>query len=163
MSEAAGSACFELSVAPEAITIASVRRFLGELCARLLSNREITSKVLVATHELLDNSIRHSSSQAASGIRVELHRSVQDVRVVIVTRNHASDVRKSELTRIIDEVHASSERASFYQVLLERVAKGIDGAGLGLGRVHVEADFDLSVRFEEDVVIVRAEGRFPLT
>ena len=168
-----GVASFELSVTPDAILVATVRRFVGDLCGRVLADAEVTSKVIVATHELLDNAIRYASRGAAappeeaapsgvSSIRVELRRVGVEVSVVIVTRNRVNDDRRRDLERVIDAMRSSDDRATFYKALLDRAAQGGEGAGLGLGRVHVEADFELSACFEADQIVVRAEGRFPL-
>lgn len=169
-------ASFELCVAPDAILdggphaphprppaiIPTVRRFVAELCRRVVADAEITSKVMVATHELLDNAVRYASRDI-SGIRVELQRHDEGIGVVIVTRNRISDDRRRELSTVIDELRKSPDRGGFFQKLLYRAARRTDGAGLGLGRVHAEADLELSSRYEGDIVVVRAEGRFPLT
>ncbi len=154
-------AAFEMSVAPDAILVSSVRRFVGELCARTLKNQDITSRVMVAVHELLDNAVRHCSSDTC-GIRLEMQQASGDFTVVVVTKNRANDDRRSQLERLLDEMRASGDSATFYQVLFERVARGTVGAGLGLGRIHEEAGFTVSSRCEDDVVFVRAEGRFPV-
>jgi Histidine kinase-like ATPase domain len=153
---------FELSLVPDATLITTVRRFVGELCTRVLADADITSRVVVATHELLDNAVRYASRDA-SGIRVELQRLGEKVKVVIVTKNRLSDERGRRLRGLLDEMRASSDRAHFYRELLGRVARRVDGSGLGLGRVHAESELDVSGRFEEDLVLVRAEGAFPLT
>ncbi|MBX3198054.1 MAG: ATP-binding protein [Labilithrix sp.] len=150
------STAFELSVSPDPTLIASVRRFVAELCGRVLADGDITARVVVATHELLDNAVRYATRDA-SRIRVELHHLGADVGVVIVTKNRLDEDRGRDLRRLLDDMKASSDRRAYYTALMRRVA---DGAGLGLGRVHAEAGLDLSGRFEEDSVLIRAEGRF---
>ena len=161
-SEGNSVSSFELSVAPDAILVAAVRRFVGDLCARVLADAEITSKVMVATHELLDNAIRYSSREDASAIRVEIRRLGVDASVLIITKNRAHDDRRRDLERVLQEMNANDSQSTFYEAVLDRAARGVDGAGLGLGRVHVEADFRLTAQLEGEQVVVRAEGRFPL-
>ena len=59
------------------------------------------------------------------------------------------------------EMRMGVGRDAFYQVLLHRTAKRKEGSGLGLGRIHAEAELDLSCQIDGDVVQLRAEGRFP--
>ncbi|MCW5835279.1 MAG: ATP-binding protein [Labilithrix sp.] len=153
------STAFELSVWPDPTIIASVRRFVAELCGRVLADGDITARVVVATHELLDNAVRYATRDA-SRIRVELHHLDRDVGVVIATKNRIDEDRGRELRRRLDEMRASSDRGAYYRALLRRAAEGVEGAGLGLGRVHAEAGLDVSGRFDDDSVLIRAEGRF---
>lgn len=158
----AGGVFFELNLlSPDTALLATVRRFVGELSGRVLADADVTSKIVLATHELLDNAIRHAAKDE-SGIRVELRRPSNFVDVVIVTKNRAADERRRVLELLLGEMHACSDRADYYQKLLDRVARRTDGAGLGLGRVYAESELDLSVRFEEGIVTTRAEGRLAL-
>jgi hypothetical protein len=158
-----GVSFFELSLfSPDMTLIATVRRFVSDLCTRAFDDDDITSRVVVATHELLDNAVRYSSRDA-SGIRVELQRVGDEVDVHIITRNRFDEAHGRELERLLDEMRASSDRATFYQTLIRRVAKRSEnGSGLGLGRVHAEAELDLDSRFDTGIVHICAEGRFPL-
>ena len=157
--ESAGTvASFELVLTSDETLVATVRRFVGELCVRVLVDPDITSRVVVATHELLDNAVRHAVSDA-SGIRVEVARFGEEVGVVILTRNRIDDDRSRMLQGLLDTMHSSADRGAFYCDLLARAARK-EGAGLGLGRVYAEAGMNVSSRREQDVVIVRAEGRF---
>jgi hypothetical protein len=177
---------FELAIAPDQTLVATVRRFVGELCARVLDDPDITSRVIVATHELLDNAVRHASTPwsvfgdtSALGstnvlamtrssadalahtttIRVELERHSDDVGVVIQTRNRIDADRGRMLKRLFEEMQAASDRAAFYRELIGRAAR-MDGWGLGLGRVYAEAGMDLTRRLEDDIVVIRAQGRY---
>ncbi|MDF2693332.1 MAG: hypothetical protein K0S65_1715 [Labilithrix sp.] len=157
--ESAGTvASFELVLTSDETLVATVRRFVGELCVRVLIDPDVTSRVVIATHELLDNAVRHAAGDA-SGIRVELARFGEEVGVVIVTRNRIDEVHGRVLQGVLDEMHTSADRETFYRDLLGRVAR-MDGSGLGLARVFAEAGMNVSSRREEDVVILRAEGWF---
>jgi len=152
---------FELSLSPDAPLVVTVRRFVGELCGRFVADGDVTSRVIVATHELLDNAVRYASGDVTR-IRVELHRLAEEIGVVIVTKNRLDEDRSRQLDSILGEMNASSDRAVYYRDLVRRAAEQVERSGLGLGRVHAEAGLDVSGRFEEDSVLIRAEGRFRL-
>lgn len=160
-SPATTMASFELTVAPEITTTPTVRRFVGELCARSLANPEAVSKVVVALHELLDNALR-CASRASAAVRVDIARVGNEVAVTIVTRNRTDRERWQRLERLLEEMRTTSDRATFFQTLLDRVARGNEDVGLGLGRVYAEAEFQLSGRYDGDEVVVGAEARFPM-
>ncbi|MBX3220153.1 MAG: ATP-binding protein [Labilithrix sp.] len=159
MAKTGTSTSFELSVSPAPTLVASVRRFVAELCGRVLADGDIAARVVVATHELLDNAVRYAT-QDASRIRVELHHVGDDVGVVIVTKNRLDEDRGRELQRLLDAMQASPDRGAYYRDLMRQAVARLDGPGLGLGRVHAEAGLDLCGRFEEGTVLIRAEGRF---
>jgi anti-sigma regulatory factor (Ser/Thr protein kinase) len=150
----------ELSFSPNASLISTVRRFVGEFYQRVLGDADLTSRLEVATHELLENAVRYSAD-AQSTIRVAVKREAGEIDVVIDTRNRARMENVGELKQLLEELHGSSDRAGFYQVLMKRTAKRKVGSGLGLGRIFAESELDLSARFEEDIVHLRASGRFP--
>lgn len=155
------AARLELRVLPDAALVATVRRFVGDLSSRVIIDREITSRVTVATHELLDNATRYSSDGCL--LLVELKRAGNEAGVVIVTENQVNEDHQRQLARLVEEMRASSDSSAYYRDLIRQVAQRKDGAGLGLGRVHAESELAVSSTFEGDVVRIRAEGRFSLT
>jgi hypothetical protein len=150
-----------MSVTRDTTLIATVRRFVGELCMRVLDDPNVTSRVVVATHEMLDNAVRYASREG-SQIRVTVQRVRDEANVVIDTTNGLDADRARDLQRVLDELRAGSDRPALYLSLIRRAARREGGSGLGLGRVYAESELDLSGRFEDDVVHLRAEGRFSL-
>lgn len=161
-SSESGVTHLELRLAPDATVVATVRRFIGELCARVLGDADVTSRVVVATHELLDNASRYASREGCL-LRVEVQRKGNEALIVIVTENRISADRVREINALVEEMDASSDRSAFYQTLLRRSAKRKEGSGLGLGRVHAESELTLTTVFVDDLVRIRAEGRFSLS
>ncbi|HVH47575.1 MAG TPA: hypothetical protein VM925_34805, partial [Labilithrix sp.] len=96
-----------------------------------------------------------------SSIHVGFSRIGDGGRVVLLTKNRADGDRKVELTQFFDEMSMSTSRDAFYQTLLHRTMKRTEGSGLGLGRIHAEAEMDLSYQFEGDYVYLRAEANIP--
>lgn len=156
---------FELSAPRDAALIANVRRFVGELCQHLLEDSDIASRVVLATHEMLDNAVRHAAADrrsTPSQLKVTLKREDREASVVIDTTNAVDEARAATLRRVLDEIAQSTDRAEFYVALIRRIAARAEATWLGLGRVHAESELGLSGRFEEGLVHLRAEGRFPL-
>ena len=151
----------ELSFSPNVRLIATVRRFVGEFYVRVLNDENITSRLVVATHELLENAVRYSLD-GQSAIRIGVLRVEGGVKVTIETRNKTGDANLAELNALLAEMRVTQDRLSFYQVLMKRSSKRLDGSGLGLGRIHAESQMDLSCELEGDVVKLRAEAQFPL-
>lgn len=160
---------FELNALRDAALIANVRRFVGETCHHLLEDADICSRVVLATHEMLDNAIRHaanagSASQAteASRLKVTLQRDESEAVVAIETTNAIDEQHAATLRDVLAEIAQSSDREAFYVALIRRIADRAESSWLGLGRVHAESELGLSSRFEGGLVHLRAEGRFPL-
>ncbi len=149
----------ELSFSPNASLVPTVRRFVGEFYERVLGDAEVTSRLVVATHELLENAVRYSIDSQSS-IRIGVKKEAGMTHVRIDTRNRTADGNRNELASLLDEMKAAGNRDTFYQTLLRRSAKRTDGSGLGLGRIHAESEMDLSCRLDGDVVHLRAEAAF---
>jgi anti-sigma regulatory factor (Ser/Thr protein kinase) len=151
----------ELSFSPNVSLIGTVRRFVGEFYVRVLNDTNITSRLVVATHELLENAVRYSAD-GQSSIRIGVRRVGDSVKATIETRNKTMQANQAELSALLEEMRTTQDRLSFYQVLMKRSSKRQDGSGLGLGRIHAESEMDLSCELEGDIVKLRAEARFLL-
>jgi anti-sigma regulatory factor (Ser/Thr protein kinase) len=150
----------ELSFSPNVSLIATVRRFVGEFYVRILDDAELTSRLVVATHELLENAVRYSAD-GQSSIRIGVEQAGTDIKVSIETRNKTLDPNRKELDELLAEMRNTPDRDGFYQTLMARSSKRAHGSGLGLGRIHAESLMDLSSEIEGDIVKLRAEARFP--
>jgi anti-sigma regulatory factor (Ser/Thr protein kinase) len=159
MTSVTEDAYFELSFSPNVALVSTVRRFVSEFYAQVLSDEETTSKLAVATHELLENAVRYSKDGNTS-IRISVMKSNDLVRVQIETRNRADSTHVDNVRAAVDEVANAPDAATMYQTLMKRSAKRRDGSGLGLGRVRAETDLELASHVEKDLVHVTAVGRF---
>lgn len=151
----------ELSFSPNVNLIATVRRFVGDFYVKVLKDSNITSRLVVATHELLENAVRYSVD-GKSRIRISVSREGEggNVRVRIDTHNRTDAAHHRELDALLEELPHSSDRAKVYQRLLARSAKRETGSGLGLGRIYAESELDLRCCMEGDTVRLTAEGVF---
>jgi anti-sigma regulatory factor (Ser/Thr protein kinase) len=159
ITERGGDAHFELSFSPNVRLITSVRKFVGDFYERVLGDPDVTSRLVVATHELLENAVRYSVD-GKSSIRIGVVRDGDGVLVSIDTENRTNQTHTSELEALLAEMRASTDRASLYQTLLARSALREHGSGLGLGRIHAESEMDLTCDLQDGVVKMRASARF---
>ncbi len=118
----------ELSFSPNVSLIATVRRFVAEFYTRVLNDADVTSRLVVATHELLENAVRYSVD-GQSAIRIGVRRADESIHVTIETRNKTATANVAELTALLDEMTSAADRNGFYQVLMKRSSKRQDGSG----------------------------------
>ena len=142
-----------------------MRRFVGDLCLRVLEDADVTARVVVAAHELFDNALRHATD-GESRLRAEMTRSgPEEGTVLLATTNTVAADREEVLRAVLTEVATATDRAAFYQSLLRRVARRAPSeapVGLGIGRVHAESELLVRGSIVEGVVTIEARGRFPL-
>ena len=150
------TAYFEMSFSPNVALVSTVRRFVMEFYAQLLSDPEATSRLAVSTHELLENAVRYSFD-GKTDVRVGLSR--DDGMVTIDTRNRADPANIAAMRRAIDELSSAPDPSAYYQSLMRRNAKRTDGSGLGLARVWAESEMPVTYRVEDDHVFLRAIAR----
>jgi hypothetical protein len=156
---AEGDAHVEISFSPNVSLVSTVRRFVTDFYARVLADDEATSRVAMATHELLENAVRYSAD-GLSTVRVSVHRASGGAIVTIDTRNRAAAENVGVVVKAIEKLHAAGDPVAYYQLLIRETAQRKEGSGLGLGRVCAEADMTLSVEIEEgNVIHLRATAK----
>jgi hypothetical protein len=120
--------------------LSPVRRFVSEIVDRLIRRPEVSSRLEVAVHELVENSLRYSLGAGAL-IEIEVYDTVGKTRVVVRTTNRASTI----VDRLVDEMRAAEgDPIQYYLNALERTAASSHGSGLGLARVFAESGMRVS-------------------
>jgi anti-sigma regulatory factor (Ser/Thr protein kinase) len=153
-------ALFELRFSPSMALIATVRRFVTEFYAQVLADDDVSDRLAMATHELLENAARYGVD-GRSALDILLRRSADSVRVVIQTKNRVFPDDLARAMAALDGVIDASDPEAHYQSLFRRAATRTDGgSGLGLGRIRVEADLALSYDVADDVLRILATGTF---
>jgi two-component sensor histidine kinase len=135
-------AYFELRFSPNVTLVPTVRRFVTEFYTQVFKDDEGTSRIAVATHELLENAVKYSVDKSTR-IRIGVRRT-GDGRFVVT-------IETSNRARAADSlVH--------YQSVMRRNAKLTEGSGLGLARVSAETDMSLHCSVEGDTLFLTARG-----
>jgi hypothetical protein len=130
----------QVSFRPNVKLVSTVRKFTEEFYEHMLDDPEVTDKVALATHELLENAVAYASD-GETGVRVELGTD----ELVVKTWNRISPERLEALEQIFTEMNESEPNA-YYQMMLKKTAHRTDGSGLGLARVRAEAE--MAVTYE---------------
>jgi hypothetical protein len=143
---------------PELVSI--VRRFVSDFYDRTLADPDATSRVALATHELLENAVKYSRDGRAK-VRIEVSGEGELVRVRIKTKNRANPGDFEHIQRTIDEM-MSMDANVYYLSLMRKNAARTDGSGLGLARIHAEAEMAMSVKCKNGTITVSAETEVQL-
>ncbi len=145
---------FELTFRPTIPIISVVRNSVMRLYERVLENTDASARIALATHELLENTLRHSADgNAVLQIRVEGAGAPR--RVVIETRNRATPANIAELSAQAAEMSALDAQAYLMELML-RCSDSDEDGGLGLARVRAEAEMDIAIKTEGDCVSIVA-------
>src|SRR5688572_22067656 len=96
-------ALFELRFAPTIALVSTVRRFVSEFYVELLRDADVSHKLAMATHEMLENAVSYSSDRR-SELVVSLHRTGGQFIVSIRTKNRATGERLLKVRHALDEV-----------------------------------------------------------
>lgn len=142
----------ELSFRPTIQLITIVRHTVSNLYERILGDADASDRIALATHELLENTLRHSTDgNAFLNIRVDQG----PPRVTIETRNRATEEKIAGLVAQAAEMNSRDATDYFIDIMGRCAARDEDG-GLGLARIRAEAEMNISVETEGDCVTIIA-------
>jgi anti-sigma regulatory factor (Ser/Thr protein kinase) len=149
------SSAIRLTFRPTATLISSTRRFAGDVLSSVLRDPDSTSRIALVIHELLENTLKYSTDGHAL-LNVTVGDEVNGRRRVEVTaRNKATPEQAEDLGRRIHALAAADDPMELYVGLMRESAQR-SGSGLGLARIRVEGEMQLSCALEGDAVIVSA-------
>lgn len=142
---------FDAAILPSWSFVGPFRRFIAELLASTCSDEGHVSRVAMTVHELLENAVKYGRGSVK--VTVMLDRRGFASAIQVGTRT--SPERKSEAKARIEELRASPNPQAHYLRLMKRAAEQ-KSSGLGLARVAVEAEMDLSCHGEGDGFVIVA-------
>jgi hypothetical protein len=146
---------FRLTIRPTTTLITSTRRFAGDVLGSVLRDPDSTSRIALTIHELLENTLKYSTDgQALLHVTVGGDEGGRR-RVEVTARNRATPEQARDLGRRINALAAAEDPMALYADLM-RQSVHRSGSGLGLARIRVEGEMQLSCALEGDAVIVSA-------
>jgi len=144
-----------LSFRPTTTLVTSTRRFAGDMLGSVLRDPDSTSRIALTIHELLENTLKYSTDgQALLQVSVEDGENGRR-RVEVIAKNRATPEQARDLGRRIHALSVADDLMELYAGLMRESAQR-SGSGLGLARIRVEGEMQLSCALEGDSVIVSA-------
>lgn len=146
---------FEIRFRPTVTTINEARRMVAALYAPLVADVDVAHRIALATHELLENSLKYSVD-GATVLRIEVSHERGPRTITVETRNRTSMERKEGLIDTFEEMKHVGNANEFYLMTMKRTRNRRHGSGLGLARIWAEAEMRLALSFDGDEARVTA-------
>jgi hypothetical protein len=138
-------AAIRLDFRPRVELVASARQFVSDFFGSVLGDPDLSSRVALATHELLENVIKYSSDGRGS-FRIELADSDGGRVLRIIAANKTTAEQAHALEHLLEKLSSAPDPLIYYQELMRKAVTRKDtSAGLGLARIRAEGE--MSVRF----------------
>ena len=144
---------FHISFRPSIKLISTVRRFTEQFYDQTLDDRDMSERVALATHELLENAVAYAVDSEAA-VRVEIAADY----IVITTWNKTNPERVAELIAMIETINAAADPDGHYQAMMRKAAYRTDGSGLGLARIRAEAGMAITCELDGDRIRISARA-----
>ena len=148
------AAYFELNFRPNVALVSVVRRFVTEFYQRFLSDPDGTSRVALATHELLENAVKYSKDGETT-IRIEVEQTLPKT-VRILLRNRAEARHVASIRELLDGIAQADDSFAFYQKLIASKVKQKESSGLGLARISAEGEMKVAYAVSDDEITISA-------
>jgi hypothetical protein len=122
------------------------------------------SQVSMAAHELMENALVYGS-EGGSSFSIAIDPDPEDPAnrylVCIKTRNRAEPHQRAVVCKMLSALSEAEDPLEYYLGLMADSARRPEGSGLGLARIRVEAQMDLSCVVDGDELEVVAQARIP--
>lgn len=122
------------------------------------------SQLSMAAHELMENALVYGP-EGSSSFSIAIDPDPEDPAnrylVSIKTRNRADPHQQATVRQRLHALSEAEDPAAYYLGLMAASARCPEGSGLGLARIRVEAQMDLSCVVDGDELEVVARARIP--
>jgi hypothetical protein len=150
----------ELQFCPSPEFVPIVRRFVSTFYEKLLSRADVASRLALASHELLENTVKFSVDRVSS-IHLAVTRGDHEIAISIRTRNRASAADSTSANAIVRDIKRATDTFAYYQEVMRSSARRSDGSGLGLARISAEAEMTLDCEIDGDELVLVASAVVP--
>jgi len=151
---------FELEFTPNIRLVPIVRRFVSDFYGEVFEDAEVVARVALATHELMENAVRHNSGSEAR-LAVELRDVAGEKLISVRIGNPAWPADIDKLSRLLDAMGQAPDPLQFYLQMMGQTARQEEGSGLGLTRIRVEGEMQLSHTVQGEWVEITARTTCP--
>jgi hypothetical protein len=122
----------------------------------VVGDLDVSSRLALTTHELLENATKYSVDGAAHlFVQVDIPAGIVEVRV----RNRSTAAQIQRVRGSFDEIAAASDSGTLYATMMRRTAVLESGSGgLGLARIWAESEMTIRLTVTGDQVEIQAVG-----
>lgn len=151
---------FELEFTPNLRLVPIVRRFVSDFYGEVFDDDEVISRLALSTHELMENAIQHNSGGDAR-LAVELRDIEGQKHIWVRIGNPTWPERIAKLSQLLEAIDRAPDPFQFYLQLMGQSARQAEGSGLGLTRIRVEGEMQLSHSVKGEWVEITASTTCP--
>jgi hypothetical protein len=152
----------ELSLKPRLENVWAVRQLVEAHYAPILRDADLTERLCITAHELLENAAKYSAD-GVSSLEVVIAPGATGPQLKVTVINPVNDRELPELKRFFDDMARVGDALAFYRMRMDRAAKLRNGSGLGLARIFYEAEMALSMASDDRHVRMTAVAPVPQT
>lgn len=143
----------ELRFGPKWKYISTVRTFIQNFLAITLEDKIKADKISMAVSELVENAVKYSNEEDTF---IRLEQKLDGATIEVAVYNHTEEAQANKLKEFVAELDKFSALEG-YMEMMRRSAERADGQSqLGLARIRYEADANLNIAYENNVMKVRA-------
>lgn len=136
--------------------ISSTRIFMASFCGHSFGDEDLSDKIAMSAHELLENAVKYSVSPDAP---VNCTMRVQEDRVIVSVQNEADPAHFVELETQFAFVVQGDPMEMYIAKMQDSLTS--DKSQLGLARIRAEADAELRLITNQRTVTIEASFRLP--
>ena len=150
------SSSFELKFDPSVELITVVRQFVQSFYMKVLGDADVSSRLALTTHELLENAAKYSvDGEVRLCVQIDTQQGIAGVS----TTNRASRNQIERLRSNFAEISAATDVRTYYAEMIRRSAQRTSGSGgFGLARIWAESDMSMRLVVNGDHVEIQAHG-----
>jgi two-component sensor histidine kinase len=134
---------------PSVANISTLRRVVDNLTFQVTADEDLSWRLSMATHELLENSVKYGEGGAAH-LSFEVEALPQGAAATVMVRNLATTDQVACLLTFWEGMRRWSDGWAFYMAAMARAAARTEGSGVGLARIWAEGGMPVTVSVDDE-------------